>query len=55
MNEYRSTQIIKHALQYYITRENASAKDIAREKRLLEWYSNHAEELKEKYRIKGDK
>ena len=32
---YRNIQTIKHALQYYITRENASEKDLIREKNLL--------------------
>ena len=42
---YRNLQIIKHALQYYISRPNANEKDLAREKSLLkrveediEWY-----------------
>ena len=32
---YRNLQIIKHALQYYLTRPNADEKDLAREKNLL--------------------
>ena len=32
---YRKLQTVKHALQYYITRPNASKKDLVREKNLL--------------------
>ena len=32
---YRKLQTVKHALQYYITRPNASEKDLVREKNLL--------------------
>ena len=45
---YRNLQIIKHALQYYISRPNANEKDLAREKSLLkriedevEYYQKH--------------
>lgn len=32
---YRKMQTVKHALQYYITRPEASEKDLVREKNLL--------------------
>lgn len=32
-NEYRDAQIVKHALQYYIKRPNASELDLKREQK----------------------
>lgn len=32
---YRKMQTVKHALQYYITRPEASEKDLVREKKLI--------------------
>ena len=49
--QYQNTQIVKHALQYYITRPNASERDLNREKNLLK----EVEMLKQKYGInQGD-
>lgn len=52
MTEYKEKQIIKHALQHYIKRDNATEKQIAEEKRLLEKYINDVEQLKQMYGIK---
>ncbi|GAA5416206.1 hypothetical protein Pryu01_01238 [Paraliobacillus ryukyuensis] len=52
MKPYIKKQIIKHALQHYIQRPGAGAKDIAKEKRLLEEITVETEKLKERYRIK---
>lgn len=40
---YRNLQIIKHALQYYISRPDVSEKDLAREKSLLERIEDEVE------------
>lgn len=40
---YRNLQIIKHALQYYISRPNANEKDLAREKSLLKRIEDEVE------------
>lgn len=52
MKEYKETQIIKHALQMYIERPGATEKDIIQEKQLLKQYTDRAELLKERYKIK---
>lgn len=52
MTEYVKAQIIKHALMNYIKRPEATEKDIDRERRLLEYYTERIAILKEKYRIK---
>ena len=49
--KYRDLQIIKHALQYYVKRPNATEKDIAQENRLLDKITNEVEEMKERYGI----
>lgn len=51
MKDYKETQIIKHALMLYIQRPEATEKDIAQEKQLLEYYTDKAEWLREKYGI----
>lgn len=49
---YRNLQIIKHALQYYLTRPNASKKDLAREKNLLKRVEENIEWYEERHHIK---
>jgi hypothetical protein len=49
--KYKDLQIIKHALQHYVERENATKKDVETEQRLLEKVTNEVDELKEKYGI----
>lgn len=48
---YRNLQIIKHALQYYISRPDASEKDLAREKSLLERIEDEVEYYQRVYHI----
>lgn len=48
---YRNLQIIKHALQYYISRPNANEKDLAREKSLLERIEDEVEYYQKAYHI----
>lgn len=49
---YRNLQIIKHALQYYITRLNASKKDLVREKNLIKRVEDDIEWYEERHHIK---
>ncbi len=49
---YKNLQIIKHALQYYITRPNASEKDLIREKNLLKRVEDDIEWYEERHHIK---
>lgn len=49
---YRNLQIIKHALQYYISRPNASKKDLVREKNLIKRVEDDIEWYEEKHHIK---
>jgi hypothetical protein len=49
--KYKELQIIKHSLQHYITRSNATEKDTEAEKRLLKKITLEVEEMKEKYGI----
>lgn len=49
--KYKELQIIKHSLQHYIKRPNASVKDIEQEKRLLEKITHEVNEMKERYEI----
>lgn len=51
MNEYKETQIIKHALRHYIKRPDAAAKDLREEKTVLKKYEEKAERIKEKYNL----
>ena len=51
-NQYRRMQTIKHALQYYITRPNASKKDLVREKNLLKLVARDVERYEERHHIK---
>lgn len=48
---YRNLQIIKHALQYYISRSNANEKDLAREKSLLKRIEDEVEYYQKGYHI----
>lgn len=48
---YRNLQIIKHALQYYISRSNANEKDLAREKSLLKRIEDEVEYYQKAYHI----
>ena len=48
---YRKLQTVKHALQYYITRPNASKKDLVREKNLLKRVEEEVEIYQERNHI----
>lgn len=48
---YRNLQIIKHALQYYISRPSANEKDLAREKSLLKRIEDEVEYYQKAYHI----
>lgn len=52
MKEYKETQIIKHALQKYIGRPGATEKELNQEKQLLNYYTEKADRLKQRYGIK---
>lgn len=49
--KYRNMQIIKHALQYYITRPNATSKEIKQEQAVLGKVEEKIEMFKEVKRI----
>lgn len=51
-NEYRYAQIIKHALAYYLKRENADPKDLIVEEHLYKKQCKYVEFLKQRYNIK---
>ena len=53
--KYKHLQIIKHALQHYIQRNNAEEKDIVVERNLLEKVEIEVEILKEEYGINNNK
>ncbi|MFR6124141.1 hypothetical protein [Faecalibacillus intestinalis] len=48
---YRKMQTVKHALQYYITRSEASEKDLVREKNLLKSVEEEVEIYQERNHI----
>lgn len=48
---YRKMQTVKHALQYYITRPEASEKDPVREKNLLKSVEEEVEIYQERNHI----
>ena len=48
---YRKLQTVKHALHYYITRPNASKKDLVREKNLLKSVEEEVEIYQERNHI----
>lgn len=49
--ELKELQIIKHSLQRYVIRTEATKKEIEEEKRVLGKITNQVELLKEKYGI----
>lgn len=51
MKRYTRLQIIKHALQYYLERE-ASEKEKARERIVLNYVEGEVKELQQRYRIR---
>lgn len=48
---YKELQIIKHSLQLYVKRSDATDVEIDEEKRLLNKITDKVERLKEKYSI----
>ena len=50
--KYRDMQIIKHVLQYYVTRPNATSKEIKQEQAVLEKVEEEIETFKEIKRLK---
>lgn len=50
-NEYREQQIIKHALQYYIQRPNASELDKKREQKALEKVTDEVKRMQRQWDI----
>lgn len=50
--KYRDMQIIKHALQYYLTRPNATSKEIKQEQAVLEKVEEEINTFKEIKRLK---
>ncbi|WP_156793180.1 hypothetical protein [Fictibacillus macauensis] len=51
MTEYKSLQIIKHALIYYLQRPTATDKEIREEKALVGKVKDRVEKLKKEYNI----
>lgn len=49
---YKDIQIVKHALQFYITRPNANEKDLEKEKKLLKKVENEVSNFKKSNNIK---
>lgn len=49
---YKDIQIVKHALQFYITRPNANEKDLEKEKKLLKKVENEVSNFKKTNHIK---
>ncbi|EKF6165463.1 hypothetical protein OZ242_001703 [Staphylococcus pseudintermedius] len=52
-NEYRDAQIVKHALQYYMKRPNASELDLKREQKVLDKVTNQVKDMQENWDIKN--
>ncbi|ENL6206951.1 hypothetical protein AB5O30_002653 [Staphylococcus pseudintermedius] len=52
-NEYRDAQIVKHALQYYMKRPNASELDLKREQKVLDEVTNQVKDMQERWDIKN--
>lgn len=50
-NEYREQQIIKHALQHYIQRPNASELDKKREQKVLEKVTDEVKRMQKQWDI----
>jgi hypothetical protein len=57
MSEYTELQIMKHALMYYIDRQNATENDVLKETHLLNRVEERIEFMKDHYRIpdRGEK
>lgn len=49
---FKDIQIVKHALQFYITRPNANEKDLEKEKKLLKKVENEVSNFKKSNHIK---
>lgn len=49
---YKDIQIVKHALQFYITRPNANEKDLERAKNLLKKIENEVSNFEKSNNIK---
>ncbi len=49
--KYKDLQIIKHSLQHYINRNNATQKEIEEEKRLLSKITNQVNDMKRCFNI----
>jgi hypothetical protein len=49
--KYTELQIVKHSLQYYITRSYVTDEEIEQEIRVLEKVTKQVEEMKEQYGI----
>lgn len=52
--DYRNHQIIKHALEHYVKRENADKNDLIVENNLLEKYKRIVKNEQQKYGIKAN-
>jgi hypothetical protein len=48
---YKELQIVKHALQHYVYRENSTDKEIQEENRVLMKFANQVDEVRGKYNI----
>lgn len=55
MKEYKRLHIIKHALESYIERPEASEKDIEQEQSVLKQTVDNIEALKSEYGIKDER
>lgn len=53
-NEYREQQIIKHALQYYMQRPNASELDLKREQKVLNKVTEEVERMQKAWKIEEE-
>jgi hypothetical protein len=51
LNEYKETQIIKHALEYYSNRPEATQKEKSQEINLFHKYNEKANNFRKKYGI----
>lgn len=50
--KYKELQIIKHSLQRYVRRPEATEKEVDEEIRLLNKIENQVDQMKERYEIK---
>ena len=51
MRKYKRLHIIKHALEYYVTRQGADKEDVKQEKQILKQIVGQIEDLKKEYHI----